>query len=152
METITTSIIVQRPVEEVAFVVEARNNPLWQTSSGLRQTRQEPDGPVGVGTRITEKWHFMGRDSETTSEVTEFEPNRAYTRSDIGGGGPIKRGRFTFEAVAEGTRWSSEVQIQAGGLFAIAEPLLAGALGKGYDSNMAEAKALLERRVAENAR
>lgn len=153
METITTSIVIQRPVAEVfAFVTDARNNSLWQANSGLRQGRQEPDGPVGVGTRITETWHFMGRDTESISEVTEYEPDRAYTRSTIGGGGPIRRGRFTFEAAAEGTRWTNEMQIQADGLFAIAEPLLVGMLRKGYETNMAEAKALLERRVTENAR
>jgi uncharacterized protein YndB with AHSA1/START domain len=153
METITTSIVIQRPVAEVfAFVADARNNPLWQTRAGLRQTRQEPDGPVGIGTRITETWHFMGRDTESQSEVTEFELDRMYTRSTIGGGGPIKRGTYTFEAVAEGTRWVSETQVQAGGLFAIAEPLLAGVMRKGFDTTMAAAKALLERRVAENAR
>ena len=153
METIASSIIVQRPVAEVfAFVTDARNNPLWQASSGLRQIRQEPESPVGVGTRITEAWHFMGRDAETTSEVTAYEPNRTYTRSDIGGGGPIKRGTYTFEPVAEGTRWTSETLIQAGGLFAIAEPLRAGTMRKGIETNMAEAKALLERRVVDNAR
>ena len=150
MATITTSIIIQRPVAEVfAFVTDARNNPLWQASSGLRATRQEPDGLVGVGTRITETWHFMGRDSESTSEVTTYEPNHVYTRTTLGDGGPITRGVFTFASVAEGTRWTSTVEIEARGLFAIAEPLLASTMKKGFETNMAEVQTLLEKRVVE---
>lgn len=152
MQTITVSTIIQRPVEEVfAFVTDARNNPLWQASSGLKETHQVPDSPVGVGTRITETWNFMGRTSEDVSEVTTYEPNRSYTRSQVSNTSPIKGGEFTFEPVAEGTRWTSTVNVQAGGLFAIAEPLLASNLRKGFEKNMAEAKALLERRAVENA-
>lgn len=153
MQTLTHTIIVQRPVEEVfAFVTDARNNLLWQSKSGLQKTQQLPDGPVGVGTRITETWSFMGRMAEDASEVTTYEPNRKYTRTTIGNSGPIRGGEFTFEPVAEGTRWSSVIHVQAGGLFAIAEPLLAGALHKGYEENMAQAKALLEQRVVDNVR
>lgn len=153
MQTITASIIIQRPVEEVfAFVTDARNNPLWQSKSGLKETRQAPDGPVGVGTRITEVWNFMGRTTEDTSEVTAYEPNQKYTRSPISNAGPVTGGEHLFEAVPEGTRWTSTVHVQAGGLFAIAEPLLASAMRKGFEQNMAEAKALLEQRVADNRR
>lgn len=153
MRTVTSSIIVQCPVEEVfGFVTDATNNPLWQTGRGLRETRQSPDGPVGVGTRITEVWSFMGRTSESTSEVIEYEPNRKYTRAGISGSSPIKQGVYTFEPVAEGTHWTSSVQVEAGGLFAIAEPLLANTMKQGFEEGMAEAKTLLERRALENAR
>jgi uncharacterized protein YndB with AHSA1/START domain len=145
MTTITQSIEIQRPVEEVfAFVTDARNNPRWQSAAGLQQTQQTPEDPVGVGTRITETWRFMGRSSEATSEVTEYEPNKKYTRRLIAGTSPIACGEYTFEPVAEGTRWTFEVTIQANGLFAIAEPLLANNLKHGMAANMATAKALLE--------
>jgi uncharacterized protein YndB with AHSA1/START domain len=153
MQTNTLSVVIQCPVEEVfAFVTDARNNPLWQSSGGLRETRQLPDGPVGVGTRITEVWHFMGRDSETTSEVTEYQPNQKYTRRTIEGSSPILSGDFLFEPVAEGTRWTAIVNVKAGGLFAIAEPLLASTLKRGFENSMNEAKVLLEKRYAETPR
>lgn len=152
MQTLTMSTIIERPVEEVfAFVTDARNNILWQADSGLKETRQVPDGPVGVGTRITEIWNFMGRRSEDTSEVTTYEPNRRYARSPVTSAGPVKGGEYTFEAVPEGTRWTSVVRVQAGGLFAIAEPLLASTMRKGFEQNMATAKALLEKRATEVA-
>jgi uncharacterized protein YndB with AHSA1/START domain len=147
MQTNTSTIVINRPVADVfAFVTDARNNPQWQTSGGLRETRQMPESPVGVGTRITEVWHFMGRQSEATSEVTEYQLNKKYSRKGIEGPSPIVSGDFLFEPVAEGTRWTSIVTIKAGGLFAIAEPLLASTLKKGFESSMNEAKALLEKR------
>jgi uncharacterized protein YndB with AHSA1/START domain len=152
MTTITQSSVVERPVEEVfAFVTDARNNPLWQSGAGLEGIHQTPEDPVGVGTRITENWRFMGRTSESTSEVTEYEPNRKYTRRLIAGTSPIACGEYTFEPVAEGTRWTFAATIQSSGLFAIAEPLLANNLKHGMAANMAMAKALLEQPAANRA-
>lgn len=153
MQTNTSTIVIQCPIEEVfAFVTDARNNPLWQSNGGLRETRQMPDSPVGVGTRITEVWHFMGRQSEATSEVTEYQLNQKYTRRAIEGPSPIVSGDFLFEPVAEGTRWTAAVNVKAGGLFAIAEPLLASTLKKGFENAMNEAKAILEKLYAETLR
>jgi uncharacterized protein YndB with AHSA1/START domain len=147
--TMTVSDVIRRPVEEVfAFITDARNAPQWQTKSGLQRIQQMPESPVGVGTRITEVWKFMGMESEATSEVTEYEPNKKYARVVIGSGSPIKQGTTTFESVPEGTRVTFDVTISAGGLFAIAEPLLAANMKKSFEMNIAEAKALLEGRNA----
>lgn len=153
MTIIMTSAVIRRPIEEVfAFLTDARNNPKWQTSSGLQKTQQVPDGPVGVGTRITEVWKFIGRETESISEVTEYEPNRKYTRSALAGdSSPIKRGDLIFEAVPEGTKLTWNADIQASGIFAIAEPLLASTMKKGIEANLAEVKALLEDHVTANA-
>jgi uncharacterized protein YndB with AHSA1/START domain len=150
--TVTTSIIIQRPVEEVfAFATDARNNPQWQSRSGLQRSQQLPDGPVGVGTRIIEVWKFMGIESESTSEVVEYEPDRKYTRRAISGSSPIKKGTLTFEPAAGGTRLTRIAQVQAGGLFAIAEPLLASNLKRGFEEIDATLKALLEGQATESA-
>lgn len=81
MATVSGRIVIQRPVEAVfACLTDARNNSQWQASAGLKETRQMPETPVGVGTRIMEVWQFMGVKTESTSEVIEYEPNRKYTR------------------------------------------------------------------------
>lgn len=150
--TVTTNVVIQRPVEEVfAFVTDARNNPQWQARSGLQRTQQLPDGPVGVGTRIIEVWKFMGIESESTSEVNVYEPNRTYTRRAISGSSPIKEGTFTFDPVAGGVRLTAALHVQAGGLFAIAEPLLASNLKRGFDETFTTLKALLEGQAAASA-
>ncbi len=139
--TVTVSGVIRRPVEEVfAFITDARNAPQWQTKSGLQRIQQIPEGPVGVGTRIIEVWKFMGREAEATSEVTEYEPNTKYTRIAVGSGGPIKQGTTTFDII-----------VSASGLFAIAEPLLAANMKKSFETNLAEAKALLDGQAATSA-
>ena len=101
-----------------------RTIPRWQASSGLRQIRQEPDGSVGVSTRVAEVWHYLGRTIEATSEVTAFEPNREYMRHALGTTGPIKRAEFAVEVVTQGTCWTAEVHLQPSGFIAIALPVI----------------------------
>lgn len=143
--TVTSSVIIQRPVDEVfAFVADMRNNLRWQAESGLQRVTVEPDGPVGVGTRITEVWRFMGRETVSTSEITTYEPGRSLTRRTLTAGAPIKEGVLMVEADGDGARYTTTVQVQAGGLFAIAEPLLANAMKKGFQESALQLKALLE--------
>jgi len=147
MVTNSVSIIIERPIEDVfAFLTDARNNPLWQANAGLKATRQEPEEPVGVGTRITETWQFLGRKTEATREVTEYEPNHKCTHQHLRGASPIKEGTLLFEPVAEGTRCTFTALVQAGGIFALAEPFLANTLKKGMKTSLAEAKHVLETR------
>lgn len=145
MVTKSVSIIIERPIEDAfAFLTDARNNPLWQANAGLQATRQEPEEPVGVGTRITETWQFLGRKTEATREVTEYEMNHKCTARHLRGASPIKEGTLLFEPVAEGTRCTFTALLQAGGLFALAEPILASTLKKSMETSLAEAKHVLE--------
>lgn len=153
MQTITISIFVECPVEKVfAFVTDARNNPLWQSTSGLRESRQLPESPVGVGTQVEETWLIMGMTAHVTSEVTAYEPGRQYTRHLLSGSSPIRQGSEIFESSATGTHWISTVLIQADGGFPIAESVLATQLRLAIATSKAEAKALLERRTVDNVR
>jgi uncharacterized protein YndB with AHSA1/START domain len=146
METLVVSTVIQRPVEEVfTFLTDARNNAKWQAGGGLQRIQQMPESPVGVGTRILETRSFMGRTFDTTSEVTEFEPNHRYTRSAIDSSSIIRQGVMTFAPVDGATQVTFEMQVKAGGLFAIAEPLLVATMKKGLDSDLSQLKALLER-------
>ena len=147
MVTNSVSIIIERPIEDVfAFLTDARNNALWQAKAGLQATRQEPEEPVGVGTRITETWQFLGRQTEATREVTEYELNHKCTQRHLWGASPIKEGMLLFEPVAEGTRCTYTALVQAGGVFALAEPVLASTLKKAMATMLAEAKHVLETR------
>src|SRR5262249_45460996 len=138
--------------EVFAFATDARNNRQWQSRSGLQRSQQLPEEPVGVGTRISEVFKFMGIESESSSEVTEYEPHRKYTRRTISGPSPIKEGTLTFEPAADGARLTANLSVQAGGLFAIAEPLLASNLKRGFDEAFATLKALLEGQADASAR
>ncbi len=147
METTSVSIIIECPIEEVfAFLTDARNNALWQANIGLKTTRQEPEEPVGVGTRITETWQFLGRKTEATREVTEYEPNHKYRQQHLWGASPIKEGMLLFEPVGDQTRCTYTALVQTEGVFALAEPFLASTLKKAMQTMLAEAKHVLETR------
>lgn len=149
MAIVTVSAVINRPIEEVfAFMTDARNYPQWQSGSGLQRIQQSPESPVGVGTRITETWKFMGITSESMSEVTEYEPNRKFSRRTLGDSSPIKDGTWTFEPVAGGARATCVITVKAGGLFAIAEPLLVANLKRGFEDTLEQAKQLLEQQTA----
>src|SRR6266702_2605210 len=122
------------------------HNALWQAKAGLQATRQEPEEPVGVGTRITETWRWMGRKTEATREVTQYELHQKCTQRHLWGASPIKEGMLLFEPVAEGTRCTYTALVHAGGVFALAEPLLASALKKAMETSLVEAKHVLETR------
>ena len=152
MQSITASILVECSVEAVfAFVTDARNNLLWQSTSGLRESRQLPESPVGVGTQVIEIWHVMGVRALVTSEVTAYEPGRCYTRHRLSGACPITQRTQLFEPAANGTRWISSLSIQAGGEYAIDETALAIEIEQALKANLAVAKTLLERRIVQNA-
>ena len=43
------------------------NEPLWQTT--LTEVQRLTDGPLGVGSRVSEARHFLGRRLETVWEM-----------------------------------------------------------------------------------
>jgi uncharacterized protein YndB with AHSA1/START domain len=145
MATISVSLVIERPIEEVfAFLTDARNTLLWQTPAGLHATEQAPEDLVGVGTRITETWRWLGRQMEGTSEVTEYESPTHFTRRHLLGASPIQVGAWRFEPVAAGTRCTFTVLIQAGGVCTLAGPWLAACLKKRLATGLAEVKYRLE--------
>jgi uncharacterized protein YndB with AHSA1/START domain len=147
MVTTSVSSIIGCPIEDVfAFLTDARNNALWQANAGLKATQQEPEEPVGVGTRITEIWQFLGCTTEVTREVTEYELNHKCTTRHLWGTSPIKEGMLLFEPIAQGTRCTYAVRVQAGGIFALTEPILASTLKRAMETSLAEAKCVLETR------
>ncbi len=147
MVNVETSNIIHRPIEEVfAYLSDVRNSPQWD--SGLVEIWQTPESPVGLGTKITEVRKFLGRRIETNSEVVEYEPPAKYTRKDTSGPFPAT-GSLIFEPTAEGTKVTWTFQMQPGGFFALAEPLVAKSLRRNLEAALGDIKDLLEHRAAE---
>ena len=136
-----SEIIVNAPIEDVfAYLSDTRLHTQWD--EGLDGIVHEPDGPIQLGTKITEKRRFLGRPVETMSEVVEFDPPHKYTRS---GEDPFpSRGTVTFEPVEEGTKVTFTLELAASGFFALAAPLLATALKNSTSDMLKHFKAKLE--------
>jgi len=142
METIETSIDIQRPVETVfAYVADPRNGPQWQ--GAIKETHVTPDGPPTVGAKVTQVVSFLGVKLEPTAEITALEPNRSF--SIKGRAGPASlEATYRFEVMGAGTRLSATIQVEPGGLFQLAGPLFASQFKKQSEADLQRLKALLE--------
>lgn len=142
MITIEGSIEVQRPIEVVfAYASDPRNGPQWQ--GAVKAVRVIPDGPPHVGTQAKIVASFLGLNLEATNEITALEPNRLSTVKGRAGPSTLD-GTVRFETVGSGTRLSYSFRLESGGLFKVAEPVLASQFRKELESDFQRLKALLE--------
>jgi uncharacterized membrane protein len=140
--TLETSFEIERPVEIVfAYVADMRNTPQWEAA--VKEAQVSPDGPPAVGTQVKAVGTFLGVKLEATFEITALEPNRCFTYK--GGAGPaVGETTYRFEPVGAGTRLSATFHLEPGGLFKLAEPLLASQTKKQMEADGQRLKALLE--------
>jgi uncharacterized membrane protein len=145
MITREASIVINRPVEQVfAALADTKNQPKWDP--GLLEARLTPDGPVRVGTKITEVRKFMGRTSENTGEVVEFEPNVRITRKSVDSPMTVV-GAITFAATPQGTMINWKWDLLFKGLFALVGPMIANSMKNSSETSLRGLKDLLERPV-----
>jgi uncharacterized protein YndB with AHSA1/START domain len=146
MITRESSVVINSQVEQVfAAMTDTKNQPRWDP--GLLEARLTPDGPVRVGTKITEVRKFMGRTSENTGEVVEFEPNARITRKSVDGPMTVV-GAVTFAGTPKGTKVSWRWDLQFKGIFVLAGPMIANLMKKGSETSLRGLKDLLENRVS----
>ena len=142
MTRIERSIVIERPVDEVwQFVHDYKNDPLWQTT--LRESRQLTDGPVGVGTQVREVRQFLGLKVELAWEVTEYEPPARSSIRGISGPVPLS-GSYVLEPQNGVTRFTVLGELDAHGLFRLAEPVFARMTSRELETNLGHLKDLLE--------
>ena len=142
MTKIERSIVIDRPIDEVwAFVHDITKDRLWQTT--LVESEQLTEGPFGVGTRVREVRQFLGLRVELAWEVTEYEPTRTSAIRGVSGPVPL-HGRYAFEPVGGGTRFTVTGELEAHGLFKLAEPVFARITRRELETNLGHLEDLLE--------
>lgn len=144
MARVETSVVIERPVEEVfEFVTNPQNEALW--SSTVIEQKQTSEGPMGVGATVRSTVKFLGRRFDTTFEVTEHEFNRKNCIRTVSGPIPAT-GCRTVEPVEGGTRLTQTTEAEIGGFFKLAEPIVVRAGKRQWESDLATLKDLLEAR------
>jgi uncharacterized membrane protein len=142
MTKIERSIEIDRPIDEVwAFVHDTSKDALWQTT--LRESELLTERPLGVGTRVRELRQFLGVRVELAWEVTEYEPNRKSSIKGVSGPVPLK-GSYLLEPVTGGTKFTVIGELDAHGLFKLAEPVFARLTARELEANLGHCKDLLE--------
>ncbi len=142
MTKIERSIEIDRPIDEVwAFVHDTSKDALWQTT--LRESELLTERPLGVGTRVRELRQFLGVRVELAWEVTEYEPNRKSSIKGVSGPVPL-RGSYLLEPAHGGTKFTVIGELDAHGLFKLAEPVFARLTARELEANLGHCKDLLE--------
>ena len=142
MAQMEISATIKRPVEDVwAVISNVENNPKW--SSAALEAKQTSPGPIGVGTTARFVGKFLGRRIESESVVTEFEANRKYSFESKSGPFPIK-GSNTVEQIEGGTRVTATFDVEPGGFFKLAEPLVMSMAKRQLQGDLDNLKDLME--------
>jgi len=142
MGKLEVSVVIKRPVEEVfSYVNDPANDTMW--SSGLVESNQISEGPVGVGTIGREVDRILGKNVETIYEITEYEPNRRRSCKSISGPFPWQ-GKYTFKSVKGGTKVTMTAEFQIGGFFKLAEPIAIRMAKRQYKADFNNLKDLME--------
>lgn len=142
MARVEISSMIKRPVEDVfAVLSNVENNPKW--SSAALEAKQTSPGPIGVGTTARFVGKFLGRRIESDSVITEFEANRKFSFESKSGPFPIK-GSNTVEQIEGGTRVTATFDVEPGGFFKLAEPLVISMAKRQLQGDLDNLKDLME--------
>jgi carbon monoxide dehydrogenase subunit G len=146
MPTITQSVMVNRPVEEVwDFIGSFENTTRW--SRGVLEARQTSDGPLGVGSTLQTVVKAFGRRRTADYLVTEYEPNHAFA-FEVTSGPMTSRARYSVEPAGAGTRLTASGEAQATGLYKLLAPVLVRTLERHSQDDLTNLKRILEAPVA----
>ena len=143
MITQSIDLEIAKPVDEVfAFLTDARNHPLWDSTSVVMEPA-EP-GPWHAGLTFREV-RRIPRPIEVRSRIAALEPNVRFDMESLSG--PSFKGHWRFApAPADPNRtrlqWSCEMQLS--GLARVFEPLIQLQFRRTTSQNFARLKQILE--------
>jgi uncharacterized membrane protein len=142
MFTIEKSIFINRPQQEVFdFASEPANIHKWQ--GNFISAEWASEGQHGVGSTQRSVSRFLGRDIESTSQVTVWDPPNRHAFKVVSGPVPVE-GDMKFETEGNGTKLTMSGQVEAGGFFKLTEGLVKKQLESQFVTNLEALKLLLE--------
>jgi carbon monoxide dehydrogenase subunit G len=143
MINLDLSTLIDRPVKEVfVFVADPNNMSKW--NSTVVSLEQITPGAVGVGTKFKSVGEMMGRRIEGEMQVTAYEPD-AKCGYQVNAGPMQVNLAITFKTVGTGTKINLNAQGNPGGIFKLAEGVLAGRVKSMMEENLARLKSVLEK-------
>jgi carbon monoxide dehydrogenase subunit G len=136
------TIEVGRTPEDVfAYLTDVSNLPAWQ--SGVHTAQVEDAGSPRVGARIRESRHMLGRELNTTLEITEYDPPRVFALRALDSPVPFVV-RHELEPDDGGTRLTVIGSGDAGLLPGFAAGIMARRAEKQFRKDFERLKRLLE--------
>lgn len=139
---IEKNIIINRPPEDVfAFISNYENDPKWRESA--KEANYLTGGPQEIGSIVNYVALFMGQEVNSKTKITTYEPNKK-VGFDIIEGMISGRAWREIKPVNGGTRLTSALEVELGGLFSFAGPLLKRRMQKQSEAELKNLKKLLE--------
>src|SRR5260370_24713141 len=136
-----STITIQRPIEEVfTYITNTQEVPKW---SPVKELKQTSEGALGIGTTVTQVVEFLGRTFESTTEVTGYDPPKAFAFKATSGPVLFEQ-HFTLSSTGGGTTVNAVLEGEPGGLFKLAGPLLPSTAQKQFDEQLGKLEKRLE--------
>lgn len=144
---ISTEIVINRPVEEVAaYAADPDNAPHWYTN--IKSVEWQTPRAVEVGARIAFVAHFLGRRMAYTYEIVELVPGARLVMRTAEGPFPMET-TYTWDATGpHQTRMTLRNRGNPAGFSRSYAPLVAKAMRKANQKDLAALKLTLETRAA----
>ena len=136
-------VLVDRPMKDV-FAFASNPNNMSQWNSAVVSLQQSTPGAVGVGTKFKTVGEMMGRRIEGELQIAIYEPDTKcgfQLQAD-----PMQVNlTLAFKTVGTGTKVSLNAQGNPGGIFKLAEGVMAGQVKSMMEGNLARLKTVLEK-------
>jgi uncharacterized membrane protein len=138
------SIVIHCSVEQVyAFMSVPKNRLRYDPK--LIDVHQTPEGPLRIGTQITEVRSMMGKRGEMVTEVAELEPNQRIGYRTLQADPMNAVGAYQFDAVPEGTRLTLNFAVNPRGMMKLVMPFVGRGLRRDIAAGLANIKTVLEK-------
>ncbi|MEN9563812.1 MAG: hypothetical protein RIR73_2056 [Chloroflexota bacterium] len=135
-------VLIDRPMKDVfAFVSNPNNMSKW--NSAIVSLEQATPGKVDVGSKFKTVGEMMGRRIEGDMQITAYEPDTKCGFQVTAGPMQVNL-TLTFKTVGTGTKVNLNAQGNPGGLFKLAEGVMAGQVKSMMEGNLARLKSVLE--------
>jgi carbon monoxide dehydrogenase subunit G len=141
MATFDTSIFINRPPQEVwDYFTNPANDNQWGTAEHAEWTSE---GLPGVGSTIRSVGKLLGRDVESSIEITVWDPPKEYAYKSTSGPFPFEA-TMILEPKENGTQLNAHLIGEVEGWLKMAGGLLMKQLEKVIDTNFEALKKVLE--------
>ena len=140
---VLTEIVIGRPCAEVAgYAADPAHAPQWYAN--IESVRWQTPPPVQVGSRMDFVARFLGRRLAYTYEIVDLVPGERIVMRTAQGPFPMET-TYTWQPVdATGTRMTLRNRGEPSGFGRIAAPVMAAAMRRANEKDLARLKRLLE--------
>jgi Polyketide cyclase / dehydrase and lipid transport len=140
---VLTEIEIVRPRPEVAaFAADPTNATAWYKN--IESVEWETPPPLGVGSRLLFKAHFLGRTLSYTYEIRELDPGRRFVMGTAEGPFAMETTYAWEDAAAGATRMTLRNRGEPSGFARVSAPMMARAMRRANEADLKRLKQLLE--------